>query len=302
MGSGAYLDDRSNPIALISSYFNAVNRKEYLRAYSYWRDPATTLGTLTSFTNGYSHTDSVSLVFGPITGSAGAGQMYYTVPVRLKGIATSGVHGDYAACYIVHLSKPELFGAPPIVPMNIDKGTAKSVSVNASDASALAGACSGPDFPIGSPVNIAPSSLDLSKNNYLDNRSDPKAAVSSYLNALNRKEYVRAYSYSQTPSTEFGPYSSYAAGYTSTDVITATFGTATSDAGAGNIYYKVPLVMKVLTTSAVHQTFVGCFTLHLSQPGVQGIYPFQPMGLTDGKFKTVANNVDTGPLLAVACN
>ena len=301
-GSSPYLDDRSNPVTLISSYFNAVNRKEYLRAYSYWRDPETALGTLTNFTNGYANTASVSLVFGTITGDAGAGQMYYTVPVRLKGIASNGVHSDYAACYVVHLSQPGFYGAPPITPMNIDRGTAEPVNVNAADADVLAEACTGPDYPISSPVSVGPSSLDISKNNYLDNRSDPIATVSSYLNALNSKQYVRAYSYSQNPASEFGPYSSYEAGYADTDVITVTFGTVLSDAGAGNLTYKVPLAMKVLTTSAATQTFVGCFTLHLSQPGVQGVYPFQPMGLTAGKFKTVANNVDIHPLLETACN
>ena len=301
-GSSPYLDDRSNPVALIRSYYSAVNRKEYLRAYSYWRDPATRLGTLASFSNGYSHTASVGLVFGSITGDAGAGQMYYTVPVRLKGTASNGVHQDYAACYVVHISQPGFYGAPPITPMNIDRGTAKSVNVNTTDAVVLANACNGPDYPITSPVSVGPTSLDISKNNYLDNRSDPIATVSSYLNALNRKEYVRAYSYAQNPAAEFGSYSNYEAGYTDTDVITVTFGTVLSDAGAGNLNYKVPLAMRVLSTAATTQTFVGCYSLHLSQPGVQGVYPFQPMGLTGGKFKTVANNVDTHPLLATDCN
>jgi hypothetical protein len=32
-----YLDDRSTPEAVISSYYNAINRAEYARAYSYFR-------------------------------------------------------------------------------------------------------------------------------------------------------------------------------------------------------------------------------------------------------------------------
>src|SRR5260221_5754909 len=31
-----YVDDRSTPAALITSFVNAINRQEYLRAYSYW--------------------------------------------------------------------------------------------------------------------------------------------------------------------------------------------------------------------------------------------------------------------------
>jgi len=30
---------------------------------------------------------------------------------------------------------------------------------------------------------------------YIDNRSTPEALMASYVNAINRKEYVRAYSY-----------------------------------------------------------------------------------------------------------
>ncbi len=72
-----YIDDRSSPITLITSYFNAVNLKQYLRAYSYWSNPSTSLGTLTAFTKGYADTAAVGLVFGTVTAGAGAGQIYY---------------------------------------------------------------------------------------------------------------------------------------------------------------------------------------------------------------------------------
>src|SRR5581483_8982233 len=31
-----YIDDRSTATQLVRSYFNAINRREYARAYSYW--------------------------------------------------------------------------------------------------------------------------------------------------------------------------------------------------------------------------------------------------------------------------
>ena len=259
------------------------------------------LGTLASFTSGYANTASVSLVFGAVTVDSGAGQSYYTVPVRLKSIATNGVHSDYAACYVVHISNPSFFGAPPIVPMAIDKGTAKSVSASAADASVLADACTGSDFPIGDPVTMTPTSPDISKNNYLDSRSDAIWTVSSYLNALNRKEYVRAYSYSQDPAAQFGPYATYAAGYADTDVITAVFGKVVTKKSAGNSTFAVPLAMKVLSTSADLETFVGCFNLYLANPTAQSVYPFKPIGLTGGEFKKVGNSANINQLLVRAC-
>lgn len=299
---GGYIDDRSTPITLITSLFNAVNRKEYLRAYSYWSNPTTSLGSLTSFTNGYADTASVNIVFGTITSGAGAGQVYYTVPVLLKGIATNGQPGNYAACYVIHLARPENFGEPPIHPMSIDRGTAKSVPLVANDSAALSSACTGPDYPITNPVTIGASTLNIDASNYVDNRSGPIETVSSYLNALNTKQYVRAYSYWQNPASALGPYDSYANGFTNTASVNVTFGTMTSDAGAGQLHYKVPLAMIVVTPNNLTQTFVGCYTLHLAQPAVQSVYPFEPMGIAAGKFRQYGHNVDINPLLKSACS
>ena len=122
----------------------------------------------------------------------------------------------------------------------------------------------------GDQVAVSGTSLNIDKSNFLDNRSGPIETVSSFLNALNLKQYVRAYYYYQNPSTYPGPFDPYAAGYSNTDVITATFGNVQSEGAAGSMYFKVPLAMKVLTTSNTIQTFVGCYTLRLAQPSDTG--------------------------------
>lgn len=296
-----YLDDRSTPSQLIRSYYNAVNRQEYLRAYNYWINPSTSQGNFTSFANGYKDTASVDLVFGQITGDAGAGQLYFTVPVILDTTTRNGVRGKWAACYVVHQAQPVNFGEPPFDPMGIDRGTAKPSDINASDASLLATTCD--DFPTGSSeMAISAGSLNIDKNNFLDNRSGPIETVSSFLNALNLKQYVRAYYYFQEPATFPGPFDKYAAGYSDTDVITAAFGAIQTEGAAGSLYYKVPLVMHVLTNSNTTQTFAGCYTLRLVQPSVQATPPFQPMGIIAGNFKQVANGANITTLLPAACN
>ena len=201
----------------------------------------------------------------------------------------------------MHQAQPANFGEPPFVPMGIEQGSAKPSDINASNASALATACH--DYPNG-PDQVAASgtSLNIDKSNFLDNRSGPIETVSSFLNALNLKQYVRAYYYYQNPSTYPGAFDPYAAGYSNTDVITATFGNVQSEGAAGSIYFKVPLAMKVLTASSTIQTFVGCYTLRLAQPAIQATPPFQPMGIVAGKFKQLANNTDIAPLLSTACN
>ena len=298
--SGNYIDDRSTPSQVIVSLYNAINRQEYLRAYNYWMNPATSLDSFTAYANGYQDTAAVVLVFGQITGDAGMSQVYYTIPVILKVMTRNGTHTNFAACYIVHEASPYVFSAPPFPPMGIDRGSAKKTDISASDSSVLATACSGyPSGPM--PVPVSSEGLNIDKSNFMDNRSGPIETVSSFLNALNLKQYVRAYSYYQDPATYPGPYSPYAAGYADTDVITATFGTVQSEGAAGNQYFKVPLALHVLTTSRARQIFVGCYTLHLAQPAVQDTPPFQPMGIISGKFTQFTNGTDVNPLLPKAC-
>jgi hypothetical protein len=294
-----YIDDRSTASQVIVSLYNAINRREYARAYDYWTNPSTTLGNLTTYANGYQNTASVVLAFGQITSGNGAGQVYYTVPVILKTTAGNGTHANFAACYVVHQSQPANFGAPPFTPMGIDRGQAKSSALNASDASALATACDG--LPMGSnPVAASANPLDIGKNNFLDNRTGPIETISSLLNALNLKQYVRAYYYFQTPATFPGAYAAWSAGYSNTDTTTVTFGTPQTEGAAGSLYFKVPLAMHVTTTSNT-QDFVGCYTLCLAQPANQTVPPFQPLGITAGKFTQVANGADVNLLLPTAC-
>ena len=297
-----YMDDRSTPSQVVVSFYNAIDRQEYSRAYGYYSDPATTLGPFSSFVNGYQNTVSVDLVFGQITGDPGMSQIHYTVPVILKAITKNNVHTTYAACYVVHESNPLVYGAPPISPMSIDSGSATVSNPSASDASVLANACSA--YPSGGLQSFPASanSLSIDKNNFVDNRSGPIETVSSLLNSLNLKQYVRAYSYYQNAAAYPGPYDPYAAGYANTDTITVTFGTVISEGAAGSLYYKVPLAEEVLTTSSTTQTFVGCYTLRLEQPANQTTPPFQSMGITAGKFNQVANGTNVTTLLPSACN
>ena len=299
--SADYVDDRSNPAQVIVSYYSAIDRQEYLRAYNYWTNPSNSLGDFTAFANGYKDAASVDLVFGQITGDTSMSQTYYTVPVILKVTSTSGAHNNYAACYLVHAGNPAVFSAPPFNPMGIDRGSAVASDISSPDATVLATACSG--YPVGPfTVPVSGANLSIDKSNFLDNRTGPVETVSSLLNALNLKQYVRAYSYFQDPATFPGPYDAFAAGYADTNVVTATFGTAQTEGAAGSLYYRLPLAMKVLTTSGQTQTFVGCYTLRLSQPVVQAAPPFRPMGITASKFNQVDNSTNVNAQLPTACN
>ena len=297
-----YLDDRSTAASLVLSFVNAINRHEYLRAYSYFGNPSGTLGTLDAFSNGLANTASEAISLGQVVGEGAAGSVYYTIPAVEVDTLTNNTTAKFGDCFVLRFPQPGNYGAPPITPMNFDKFTKSKVSAGTSDASALAAACSGSDTTGLPGAAAALESLsDLSKNNYIDNRSGAVEVISSLMNALNRQEYVRAYSYWQNPATSVGAYDAYAAGFKDTSSVTVTFGTVASDAGAGQFHYKVPLAMNVITTSNAQQFFVGCYTLHLSNPGIQGTLPFEPLGITAGKF-TKLSSTATASQLAAACN
>jgi hypothetical protein len=301
--SSSYLDDRSTPAALMSSYVNAINRHEYLRAYSYWVNPTPSLGDFDVFTNSLSGVNTESVVMGNISADGAAGSIYYTLPVIYTDTLTnSGTTLKYVSCVVMRLPQPANYGEPPIQPLNFDSGIKAALNATISDADALAAACNsqGSGGPTSAPV--LENLTDLSVNNYIDNRSGPVEVVSSLLNAINRKEFVRAYSYWQNAATTVGNYDKFAAGYSDTGSVTAIFGTPVSDVGAGQLHYQLPVGMIVTTTSNTQQTFIGCYTLHLANPGMQGTLPFEPLGITAGTFKQISNGTSLNPLLATACN
>lgn len=295
-----YLDDRSTAAALILSYYNAINKQEYLRAYSYWGDPANTLGSFEVFTDGYRDTDEVQVVIGQVSSEGAAGSSYSTVPVILNVTTSDQIQHKYAACYIARLTQPGNYGAPPISPMNIFNGTAKAISLGTSDADALASACSGPDYPTGGNPSLPgmESLTDLTYANYIDNRSGALELISSYFNALNRQELVRAYSYWKNPVT----YADFEAEYTDWGQATAlTFGETSEDAGAGQMYFQTPVVITRQLMDSTTQLVSACFVMHLSQPTFQASPPFDPLGITSLTYTSDASSADPLILLVSAC-
>src|SRR5260221_2989090 len=86
--TNVYMDNRSTAETLIMSYMNAVNRKEYSRAYGYWQDGAAQLAPFSQFVQGYANTQSVQATVGIVSADPGAGQIYYSAPVTLIATIT----------------------------------------------------------------------------------------------------------------------------------------------------------------------------------------------------------------------
>ena len=107
-------ENRLGAAETLVSYYNAVTRHEYRRAYSYWEAPGTsptsTPPDYATFVNGYHDTASLALTIGTETTDAGAGNFWATVPIFLRATTTGGVVQTFAGCYVLHHTSP---GADP---------------------------------------------------------------------------------------------------------------------------------------------------------------------------------------------
>jgi hypothetical protein len=113
-----YMDDRSTPEAVIESYYNAINRNEYARAYSYFGEGGAP-ADYDSWETGYSDTYWVSVSVGEVIEEGAAGSTYYSVPVHLTVESTEKQHSYFAGCYVLRLAQPAIQGVP-FRPMHIE--------------------------------------------------------------------------------------------------------------------------------------------------------------------------------------
>jgi hypothetical protein len=163
---------------------------------------------------------------------------------------------------------------------------------NAADAEPRAGPAIAPAGP-----------ADVSAVRYLDDRSGPVEVLRSYVNALNRREYARAYSYWEpgAPSGGLPPYPAFEQGYAGTESVDLTTGVGGADAGAGQLYFSVPVTLRARTTDGGVQTFVGCYRLHLTRPELQDTPPYQPLAISSAAVQQVPNDADTATLMSESC-
>src|SRR5262249_8491069 len=99
---------------------------------------------------------------------------------------------------------------------------------------------------------------------FYEERTDPVNGLLSYYNAINRKEYERAYGYFQgapnPPASLVAPYDQWVKGYANTKSVSVAVGKVTQDIGAGNIYASFPVVLFATQSDDSLQLFTGCYT------------------------------------------
>jgi hypothetical protein len=119
----AYLDDRSTAEAVIRSLYNAIDRKEYARAYGYFN--ARTAPAYEKFAAGYADTESVDVAIGKVSAEGAAGSTYWAAPVAIRAHKTKGGTAIFAGCYTLRLAQPAI-QSPPFRGIHIETAKLKA--------------------------------------------------------------------------------------------------------------------------------------------------------------------------------
>lgn len=127
-----YLDDRSDAAALVHSLYNAINRREFARAWDYFGDtkPARDFD---AFAKGYENTERVDVETGSVSDEGAAGSVFYQVPVAIRAVARDGTESVFAGCYTARLADPSIQGVP-FMPLHLEKGALKPAGDDLVDA------------------------------------------------------------------------------------------------------------------------------------------------------------------------
>jgi hypothetical protein len=140
---------------------------------------------------------------------------------------------------------------------------------------------------------------------FYENRDTGIKTLKSYYNAINRKEYDRAYSYFEgapNPDPSVAPpYQQFVAGYSDTTSVALAVGTETVDAGAGNLFSTVPVVLIAKHTDSSTATFSGCYILHRLNVGISGDPRDLLWSIRSAKLAAAPNNASIDTLLAQKC-
>lgn len=100
----------TSPVDLVASYYNAINRLEYQRAYSYWQSPP---NSYNDFVNGFADTLNIQVIVQPPTRiGVAAGSRYVSIPTVLIADHQDGTQHVFAGCFVTRISNLQ----PPDIP------------------------------------------------------------------------------------------------------------------------------------------------------------------------------------------
>ena len=232
-------DDQGDPVSLLASYVNAINRREYDRAWSYWENPPN--ASLDEFQAGYADTAFVLLAVHPPTWYDGAaGSAYAQIPTLLLATHTDSSQHNFVGCYVARRSNVE--GAAP--GWWLYDASVSPTPGNSDDVGLLLNVCDHPAPPPPGPA--------------YDDREGPVQLLASYFNAINLGDYARAWGYWENPPNP--SFDDFRDGYADTaSVFLVVRPPLGYEGAAGSAFAQVPTLLLVTHTDASQHNFLGCY-------------------------------------------
>ncbi len=245
-------DNRTSPADMLASFYNAIDRHEYTRAYGYWENPPSNYD---QFAAGYANTAHVYLIIQPPTFiDVGAGNAHAAIPVAVVATLFNQERQVFTGCYEAHKVNID-----PSAVWGIDRAQIAQVDANAALPPLLAQACAS----FGAP---APASVSY------NDRSRPADLLASFYNAINRHDYARAYGYWENPPNS---YDQFVAGYADTASVQLLIVPPTNFQGAaGSSFVGIPTVLIATHNDGSQQIFAGCYTARASNVQPDGWHVF----------------------------
>ncbi|MDN5568741.1 MAG: hypothetical protein L0G27_08375 [Paracoccus sp. (in: a-proteobacteria)] len=121
---------------------------------------------------------------------------------------------------------------------------------------------------------------------YLDDRSTPQQVIASYYNAIQMRQFARAYSYrlrvvpDEAQDQLDQDYATFRADIAPVTDLRFRVGTGFGDAGAGTIMTALPVVTETTSEDGTVAVQSGCLLVKQVSPDAQDLVPFQPTRIT----------------------
>jgi len=108
LGMGLVVQAQTNnndPIATLASYYDAINARDYRKAYSFWESPAS---SFEQFARGFADTKRVRVLVEPSAQIEGAaGSIFADISTIVVATTRAGNERVFAGCYVMRRSNVE---------------------------------------------------------------------------------------------------------------------------------------------------------------------------------------------------
>lgn len=276
---------REDPVLQVASYYNAINVRDYARAYSYWESVPQN-ATLQQFTNGFADTISAEAYARlPVIADAGAGNLYAQVPTLLVASHTDGTEHYYAGCITVHKTNVPVGNATEPDP-NWHLNSAALTEVDTFDLSLLNTAC-----------DVVSTFQEMPEN-----LTSPVSLLESYFSAIVDRDYARAYGYWETPPSP--TLAAFQQGFNTTQDVSAYLKLdVTIEGAAGSSYASLPAFVTAIQSNGSGQYFAGCYVTRKSNvPVGNATEPDPDWSFYGGNIASVASITRALAALETACS